>query len=86
MKQKDLAEIGIAVLVSIIASVIISGKVISTPQTTGQKVEVVSAISPHFNSPSSQYFNTSSIDPTQLIQIGTNANSSPFGSAATPPN
>jgi len=78
MKQKDLSIIGGAVIVSIVLSLIISSKVISTPSSRSKQVEVVSAISPSFPQPSTKYFNNQSIDPTTLIQISNNANGNPF--------
>lgn len=78
MKQKDLAVIGGVILVSVVLSFIISSKVISTPSGRSRTVEVVSSISPIFPKPSTKYFNSESIDPTQIIQITTNANGTPF--------
>jgi hypothetical protein len=79
MKQKDLATIGAAIIFSAVFSYIISGKIITTPNNRQQQIETVSAISPNFPTASAKYFNSSSVDPTQLIQIGQNSNSSPFG-------
>jgi len=42
---------------------------------------VVPAISSSFPSPSTQEFNSGSIDPTQLITIGTSTNQTPFNSS-----
>ena len=78
MKQKDLALIiGIA-LVSAILSFVISGKLFASPKDREQQVETIEAISTDFPTPSAKYFNSSSIDPTQLIQIGNNSNQTPF--------
>ncbi len=77
MKQKDIILIIVVVFISGIFSLIISQKLFSS--TVGkQQVEVVQAINPSFPTPSSTYFNSQSVDPTQLIQIGNNNNTNPF--------
>lgn len=78
MKQKDLMLIGISVFISVILSVVLSGKLISAPKNRQQKVEIVEAIKPEFPTPDSKYFNKDSVDPIQLIQIGNNKNPKPF--------
>jgi hypothetical protein len=83
VKQKDLAIIIIIVFISCILSYIVSNKFISTPANRQQQVQVVPQISSQFTQPSSTYFNSSSIDPTKLIQIGNNSNQAPFN---TPTN
>lgn len=79
MKQKDLALIGAVIIVSAVLSLIISNKIFTTPADRQQQVEVAGPINSTFTTPSSTYFNANSIDPTQSIQIGTNANQTPFG-------
>jgi hypothetical protein len=78
MKQKDIALIIVIVFVSGILSFFVSRLVFATPKTREQAVEVVDPISTDFPVPNSKYFNSNSIDPTQLIQIGANNNLSPF--------
>jgi hypothetical protein len=78
MKQKDIALIAIVVFMSAVFSYVISNKIITAP-SSNQQVQVVAPISSNFNAPSSTYFNSQSIDPTQLIQIGNNSNNNPFG-------
>lgn len=78
MKQKDVATLIIIAFVSAVASFIISGKIFATPANRQQKVEVVDVIDSSFQTPSSKYFNTSSIDPAQLVQISSNNNQNPF--------
>jgi hypothetical protein len=80
MKQKDIALLVVVVVVSVIISSYVSKLVFSTPANRSQQVDVVPIISSNFPTPSSQYFNTSSIDPTQLITIGNNNNQTPFNS------
>ena len=78
MKQKDLVTIGVIVFVSAVLSFIVSQLFITTPKNRTATVEVVQPITPSFPQPDAKYFNTSSIDPTQLIKIGDNSNSKPF--------
>jgi hypothetical protein len=78
MKQKDLALIGVIAFISAIASFAVSHVLFATPQNQQQQVDVVQSINDIFPTPDSRYFNTSSIDPTQLIQIGNTSNANPF--------
>lgn len=78
MKQKDLAVVIGAGVVSAIFAFLITGKFIFTAKDRQQKVEVVTPITSEFNLPSKAVFNTDAINPTQLIQIGPNSNNQPF--------
>lgn len=80
MKQKDIALIIIAVFVSGVFSFVLSGFLFSSPKNRQEKVEVVEPISAEFSQPSTKYFNDKSIDPTQLITIGSDSNNQPFKS------
>ena len=80
MKQKDIALIVVISIISAVLSVFISKALIVAPKNRQQKVEIVSAISTEFPKPDIKYFNTSAIDPTQLITIGANSNPQPFNS------
>lgn len=82
MKQKDIILIGLVVVISAIFSLVISNYIFATPADRQQQVEVVGPISTTFTTPSSAYFNSSSIDPTQTIQVGINSNQTPFGNTA----
>ena len=82
MKQKDIAVIIIVVFLSGIVSFFVSNAVFVTSQNRQQQVEVVEAISANFPSPNTKYFNSQSVDPTQLIQIGNSTNSNPFNGAS----
>jgi len=82
MKQKDIALIIIIVFVSAVASFFISNALFASPENRQQKVEVVEAITSDFPKPSGKYFNSDSIDPTQLIQIGNSTNPDPFTGAS----
>lgn len=83
MKQKDVAFIIVIVFISAVVSLVVSRLLFSAPQSQQQQAEVVPAITANFPTPDSRYFNSNSIDPTQLIQIGNNNNTNPFnGSGA----
>lgn len=78
MKKKDLFTIiGVAV-VSAVLSVIISNIFISSPKNRTAQVEVVERITDDFPTPNEKYFNSSSVNPTQLITIGDGTNNNPF--------
>jgi hypothetical protein len=78
MKQKDIALIIVLAGVSAIVSFLASGWLFGKPADREQKAEVVDVITSDFSLPDSKYFNNSSIDPTQLIQIGDAENPNPF--------
>jgi flagellar basal body-associated protein FliL len=78
MKQKDLALIIVIVVVSAVVSLFLSRMLFASSSSRQQQAAIVPAISPTFPSPDTAYFNTSSVDPTQLIQVGNNNNTNPF--------
>jgi hypothetical protein len=78
MKQKDIALIVVIVFVSGIVSFFVSNKIFVTPKNRQQKVEVVDVISSEFQTPSTKYFNSTSVDPSELVQIGSNNNQNLF--------
>jgi len=82
MKQKDLPIILVIIFVSAIVSLFVSKAIFAPPKNRQQKVDVVQAITTDFPSVDSHYFNSNSIDPTQLITIGQNANTNPFSNAS----
>lgn len=78
MKKQD---IGLIIAVAVFAGIfsLIASTLIFTPRSTkGLKAQKVDEISSSFNQPDKRYFNTQSINPTQLIQIGDSANNQPF--------
>jgi hypothetical protein len=77
MKQKDIALIIVIVAISGVISFFVSHTVFKSGERQ-QKVEVVSPITTDFSAPSTKYFNSSAIDPTQTIQIGQDTNPAPF--------
>lgn len=82
MKQKDVVLIIVIAFVSAVLSLLLSNFLFASPNNRHQNVEVVDPITAQFNSPSTKYFNGSSVDPTQNIQIGNNNNQNPFNGAA----
>jgi hypothetical protein len=77
MKEKDIALIIAIVAVSSFLSFFISNKFISPPERN-QKAAVVERITDEFKEPNEDFFNESSINPTQIIQIQGEANPNPF--------
>lgn len=78
MKQKDLVTIIVVVAISAVLSLVVSSQFISSPKKRVTKVEVVQPITADFPEPNKKYFNEKSVNPTQLITIGNNANQTPF--------
>ena len=78
MKQKDIALIVVIVFVSGVMALVLSNMFFSSKEDKEQKAEVVDVITADFPAPPSKYFNSNSVDPTQLIQIGESNNTSPF--------
>ncbi|HVW22915.1 MAG TPA: hypothetical protein VHB51_00250 [Candidatus Saccharimonadales bacterium] len=82
MKKNDLALLIVIAVFSGIISLVVSRLIFVTPANRQQSVKTVQSISTSFTTPSSQYFNSSSIDPTQLITIGDSNNQSPFSGSS----
>ena len=78
MKKNDMALLASTMLASAILALMVSVVPIFGSLSKNQTVTVVSTINTAFQAPSSQYLNTSSIDPTLLTTIGNNSNSAPF--------
>ena len=78
MKQKDVAFIILISAVSAVISFTASHFLFATPQNRQQKVAVVDKITTQFTTPNPQFFNSQSIDPTQLIEVQNSNNSNPF--------
>jgi len=76
MKQKDWLIIAVVVIIAATLSIVLSGKLFAPPKK--EKVEVIGAIQTDFPELDTKYFNASSVNPTQLIQIGNNSNALPF--------
>ncbi len=80
MKQKDILLIVAIVVVSAVIGIVFSHLLFHSNKRD-QTVEVIAPISSEFQTPSTQYFNSSAFDPTRLIQISQNNNSAPFSNA-----
>ena len=78
MKQKDIAMLIVIVFISGIISFVISNFTFGKATNRQQTAETVDVIVADFKLPGPTYFNTSSVDPTQLIQIQDNNNANPF--------
>jgi hypothetical protein len=78
MKQKDVALIAVVAIISAVISFVVSNKVFVTSANRQQQVEVVDPINDSFLIPSTKYFNSNSIDPTQVSNIGSANNQNPF--------
>jgi len=83
MKHKDWLLIGGVAFIAAIFSFIISGVIFGSPQKNAIKVPVVTPITSTFPSPQTDssyktFFNNKAFNPTQLIQIGGNNNTTPF--------
>ena len=82
MKQKNIVTLVFIVIVAGIVSLLASKYIFATSSDKQQTAEVIPVITSDFPAPSSTYFNSMSVDPTQLIQIGTTNNSNPFSTPA----
>lgn len=78
MKRKDILLIAVIVIISGAISFFISSLLFKVPKAQETKVEVVQPITPDFVTADDRYFNASSFDPTQNINIGNNQNPTPF--------
>ena len=81
MKQNTVVSLIVIAFAAGIISIIAS-KYLLLGSTQQQSAVVVPTISANFPVPSPLYLNGQSIDPTQLIQIGTTTNSNPFSSSS----
>jgi hypothetical protein len=78
MKQKDIALIGIVIIISAFISLFVSKAIFASPKNRQQQVEVIQPITADFPKPDEQYFNSRAFDPTKQITIGQNTNPDPF--------
>lgn len=83
MKQKDIALILVVAFFSAIASFIVSGFLFASPHDRQQQVAVAPPLNAGFPTPDTRYFNSKSIDPTQLAQIGNSSNPNPFSGSSS---
>lgn len=84
MKQKDIALFIVVGAVSAVVSVLMSNLLITPSNIKKQQAEKVDSISAEFSVPTTdnKYFNKDSINPTKLIEIGGDPNTTPFNGGA----
>ncbi len=78
MKQKDVALIILIAGISAVVAFTASHFIFATPQNRQQAVAVVNPITTQFTSPNKQFFNSQSINPTQLVEVQSSNNPNPF--------
>lgn len=78
MKQKDLSILLVSILVGVTLSYIVAKVVINKSSNLDQQTVTVPVITTEFQAPSSKYFNSNSIDPTQIINIAPSNNQNLF--------
>jgi energy-converting hydrogenase Eha subunit A len=79
MKQKDVLTLAVIAIISGALSFVISSTFLTSSSNRSQQVEVVEKLNTNFERPSNEYFNESAINPTQIIEIGPNESTEPFG-------
>lgn len=77
MKQKDIMPIIVVAFVAAVISIVLSRMIFKTPRANQMSTNVPS-ISASFPKPDPTYFNSQSINPTQLITINNYHNTNPF--------
>lgn len=80
MKSKDIMTLVAVAIFSAVVSMVLSNIFVNSEDSRNLTVEVVPEIYSEFNRPPDEYFNSSSINPTQTIQIGGENTTQPFGS------
>ena len=78
MKQKDIALIIIIAAISAGLSFGLSQLIFGGASGNKQPVAVVDKITTEFPTPDPKFFNAKSIDPAQLIEVGSSNNNNPF--------
>ncbi len=78
MKQKDIAMIILIAAISGSISFAASHFLFGGSDNQQQKVAVVDAITTEFNTPDPKFFNSQSINPAKLIEVGNGNNTNPF--------
>ncbi len=78
MKLKDFQVVFLVAVVSLVASVLLSGVLFSTDEDRSQKVETAEPITTDFDAPDDTYFNSASFNPAKEVPVGQDPNSNPF--------
>ena len=78
MKQKDYLLLVVIAIVSGAVSLFISNTFLASDANRSMQVEVVDVIDPAFERPPADYYNETSINPTQEIRIEQDQDSNPF--------
>ncbi len=78
MKLKDFQVVFLVAVVSLVASVLLSGVLFSTDEDRSQKVETAEPITTDFDAPDDAYFNSASFNPAKEVPVGQDPNSNPF--------
>jgi hypothetical protein len=77
MKQKDIALIIVISFIGLFLGIVASN-LLFNKNNKKLSSDVITAIVPDFVQPDKRYFNSNSVDPTQIIRIGENTNQKPF--------
>lgn len=78
MKKNDLGVMVAVAIFAVVFSLILSNLLFTPKSTKGLKAQKIDAIQSAFQKPDKKFFNSDSINPTQLIQIGDSPNAQPF--------
>ena len=78
MKKNDIILVISVMAVSSILALVTTPAFVVGSKLKNQQVQTVTIITPSFTTPSTSYFNSSSIDSTKSITIGNNSNGAPF--------
>lgn len=78
MKQQDVALIIVAGFISAVFSIILANTIFNSSSKRQLTADKIIPITSEFVEPDSKYFNSQSIDPTQIIRIGDGENQTPF--------
>lgn len=78
MKQKDIAVVVAIAGFSAIVAFVVANFVFASPKNRQTQVQVVEPISADFPPVDKRYFNDSSINATQTVEIGETNNPKPF--------
>lgn len=79
MKQQDIATLLIVIFIGGMSAFMVTKFFVTKPENRQEEVEVVSVIDADFKQPDKRYFNGNAYNPTQLITISEDNNTSPFG-------